>query len=371
MGRRQSGSITRKRGLWYAVLSVGYDAKGSRAREWSRGHDTRREAERALAQMLIDDRRAKATKLRVGDLLRRYIAHVESMRRATSTIVRYRGLAATLKALHDEQVERLETGRVEAVYARLRADGLSETTIFHAHSLLRAASRWAARQDLILRSPVGHMAAPRRAHSDAEALTLEELERFLGQLHRTTHKHALLFALATGMRRGEVCGLAWTAVDFERAVVLVRESRYQVWEAGQGQAQGQKRTKSERMREVPLSGLAIEALRAERTRQEEWRTAMGADWQESGHVFTTLHGGPISPDALTAAFRYIAEVAGLRTTRLHDLRHTAATLMLASGSDPTTVARILGHSTPVTTLQVYGHVVAGRERTAISSIAEC
>ena len=283
--RRSAGSVTRKRGRWYAVLSIGYTPTGSRVREWSRSFDTRREAERALAQMLIDDRRTKLTKLRVGDLLRKYIAHVEAMRRATSTIVRYRGLAETLKALHDEQVERLETVRVEAVYARLRNDGLSETTIFHAHSLLRAASRWAARQDLILRSPVGHMAAPRRAHSDAEALTLEELERFLGQLHRTTHKHGLLFALATGMRRGEVCGLAWTAVDFERAVVLVRESRYQVWEAGQGQAQGQKRTKSERMREVPLSGLAIEALRAERTRQEEWRTAMVADWQESGHVF--------------------------------------------------------------------------------------
>ena len=89
--------------------------------------------------------------------------------------------------------------------------------------------------------------------------------------------------------------------------------------------QGQKRTKSERMREVPLGTIATEALRAERTRQEEWRSATGADWEDSGYVFTTPLGGPVSPDALRAAFRYIAEKA-----------------MLASGADPVTVARILG-----------------------------
>ena len=152
-------------------------------------------------------------------------------------------------------------------------------------------------------------------------------------------------------------------MDWPRKVAIIRESRYQV--AG---IVGQKATKANRIREVPLNCTALRALQAERDRQLKRRAEAGDAWIDSGHVFTDELGAPLSPMALTNAFGRCARKVGLPTTAMHDLRHTAATFILSAGGNPAAAAQILGHSEKSTTLRLYGHVIGRDEVKAAQSI---
>jgi len=219
-----------------------------------------------------------------------------------------------------------------------------------------AAFRWArsSKRGLITRNPFDNDSVdkPRRAKSNAQSFTVAQAQRALEYLVATKHANALVFSLASACRRGETCGLKWSAVDLDRKVAIIRESRYQV----RGEV-GQKPTKADRIREVPLNNTALQALEAERIRQEQRREFADDVWVESGHVFTDELGAPLAPMALTNAFSRCAKRAGLPTTRMHDLRHTAATFILSAGGNPSAATQILGHSEEGTTLRIYGHVI--------------
>ena len=356
--RRSEGSVTQKGRRWYAILTIGRDDAGRQARQWSKGYKTRREAEHRLAQLLIEGRQAKETHASVQAVVEQYVAHdvTPHGRRSPTTTQRYRGLLANIGSIANERVDRLSGAAIESLYMSLLERGLSHTTVHHVHNLLYAAFRWARtkRVGLITRNPFDteDVAKPQRAKSTVESLTVEQARSALESLIRTKHANALVFALATGCRRGEVCGLKWNAIDWVRKVAIIRESRYQI----KGE-QGQKATKVDRVREVPLNKTALQALIAERARQAEWRAFAADAWTESGHAFADELGLPLSPMALTNAFGRCAKAADLPTTRMHALRHTAATFILSAGGNPVAASRILGHSEIGTTLRLYGHVI--------------
>jgi integrase len=114
--------------------------------------------------------------------------------------------------------------------------------------------------------------------------------------------------------------------------------------------------------------MAVEALRKQKALQEVDRSRAGESYRDDGAVFTDEIGARLTPKAATNAYARLALKAGISTTRLHDLRHTAATRMLSSGIDPTTVAAILGHSSPTVTLQIYSHLVPGVQRNALDKL---
>jgi integrase len=357
-GRRSNGSVTQKRGLWYAVLSVGHDAKGRQIRHWSKGFETRRKAELELAQLLIEGRRAKQTKATVELVVSRYIEQDVTTRgrRSPTTTQRYRGLLANMEPIHKFAVDQLGGPTIENYYLSVVNAGLSHTTVHHIHNLMFAAFRWgkSRRIGLITRNPFEYdeIEKPRRAKTSAQSFTVEQAQRALEYLARTKHKNALVFSLATACRRGETCGLKWNSVDFHRGIAIIRESRYQV----SGEV-GQKNAKSEQIREIPLNETALEALAAERVRQGQRREYAGDAWTDSGHVFSDELGLPLVPMALTNAFGRCARKAKLPTTAMHNLRHTAATFILSAGGNPVAARKILGHSAQSTTLGMYGHVI--------------
>ena len=363
---RGAGSVSERRGKWHFIINS--REAGKRVRRWSEPFDTKAAAEIALVMSRTEDARTKRSRETVGAILKAYLAHVEGLRRSPTTLQRYRGLATNLKPLECQRLETLEVGQIDTLYAALRKEGLSETTIFHVHSLLRAASRWAKRKRHISVDPFVALdiETPRRAKSDVRALTLPDARLILANLdHSPRYRNAIVLALATGMRRGEIMGLRWSSVDFERRTLTVRESRYEI--VGK---HGNKDPKSGRTREVDLSNMAIAALKDERKRQDALRKAAGDAWErQHDHVFADEHGRPAAPLGLTAAFRHVTEQAGLggRYT-LHGLRHTAATWMLAGGADVKTVQRILGHADATILLKTYAHAIEGRGKAAVDTI---
>lgn len=302
-------------------------------------------------------RPSRSAKADIGTIVDSYIDCRADEGLSPTTIQRYRGISKNnLGSIRNERLDTLDDQRLEQFHRVLRSSGLSPTTIFHVHTLLSAAVRWVTRARGY---PFG-VRAPSRAKPHIRALSLADATKFIQHASASERGNAVLFSLATGMRRGEIAGLRNDAIDLDRGVVIVRESRYEIVNE-----RAQKRTKSERVREVALSAFARDILEREALRQESWKTKAGAMWTRSGHVFTNELGAALSPYGLSAAFRLIAAKAGLAGYTLHGLRHTFATWLLSSGADITTVSSILGHSSASTTLNVYSHVVVGKQHEAV------
>jgi integrase len=365
--KRGSGTLVEdpKRG-WYASVSLREGSK--RIRHSTKYFSTASEAQVALDALKHAGSVRARTRETVGGIVQSYINRRDGKPRAETTLQRYRGLAKNLGTITDLQAERLTAIQIENLYSLLREEGLAEGTVFHVHTLLRSSCKWATRKRLISVDPfqVNDIEGPSRARSQAIALTVADAEAFLKHLKHTRYANALLFSLATGMRRGEVCGLRKGSLDLDRAIALVRESRYEV--VGK---QAQKTTKTGHVREVDLSDVAIGALTAEAARQAELRAKAGDAWADSRFVFTDDLGSPLAPYSLSNAFRHVADKAKLdRRYSLHSLRHTAATWMIASGMEIHAVQRVLGHTEASTTVNIYGHVMEGRTRKAVEAIAD-
>jgi integrase len=224
----------------------------------------------------------------------------------------------------------------------------------------------AERRGLVDRNVARVVDPPRPGPSPARALTPDEAAALLSVAEGSRWEPFFLLALLTGARRGELHGLVWEAVDFERSTMTIRQSLG-------GDRKGGffvKCTKTGRERVVALTASAIDALRRLRAIQAAEKLAAGSAYQGRGFVFADPFGAPVNPDETSKAFALIAKRAGIEHVNLHLLRHSAATWALANGSDVRTVATMLGHSAPATTLNIYGHVVAGLQTRASDGLAE-
>jgi integrase len=195
--------------------------------------------------------------------------------------------------------------------------------------------------------------------SEAKAFEADEIARVLDAARGTRWHAFIALAFALGARRGELLALRWPVVDLERGVVRIEGSLSQT----KG-AVTMKGTKTDRVRTVPLSSFALEALRRQKAAQASDKLSAGASYRDEGFVFADPVGGCITPWNASYAFAELARKAGISSTRLHDARHTAATTMLVAGIDALSVAGMLGHSSAVTTMTVYAHLAEGAMVTA-------
>lgn len=272
----------------------------------------------------------------------------------------------------------LTAGRITRLYDHLRVNGrvrgsggLSEASVHHVHVALTAALGHAVEARLLPVSPMTQIPKKQRPKSsavDAEKAEMrvwsaEEAQRFLGVA--AGHRLGPVFDLAlnTGLRRGELVGLRWADVDLERAQLAVRRSRTV---AGRQVVDGT--PKSRRARTIDLDEGTVAMLRRWRARQLEERLAWGPAWVDSGLVFTREDGTPLRPETPAYHLVRLARAAGVPEIRLHDLRHTHATLGLAAGVPAKVMQERLGHSSIQITLDLYSHVVPGMQADAAARI---
>jgi len=232
---------------------------------------------------------------------------------------------------------------------------LSPKTVHNVFGLLHAALSLAVGLEYVGRNVCDVKAAkpsrPATSQRAGSVHTDDEIRRLLAASEQTRWHSFVILALATGARRGELCGLSWSDVDAEGRKIRIRRSLSQT----KGCVE-LKDTKTHRERLIGLSSWASEALRRQRIMQAEERLRAPAGlYLESGAVFTDEVGGRITPMAATKAFARIARLAGLASVRLHDTRHTAASHLIADGNDAVTVASVLGHESANITLRVYAH----------------
>lgn len=338
---------------------------------------TKAEAETAEREALVASARGVqpiSRKVSFDGVVAAFLAHAEATLEA-KTVERYRELwrLHAAPALGNRLAAKLNAGDFTALYDALlskpvRKSGraLSRRTIHHLHRFLHHALAWAKRQGLIGFNPVTDAQPPRPEQSEARALTSDEAAAFLDAASETQWYPFFVLALTTGMRRGELVALQWSAIDQERGMVAVRQA---FGDAGK-RGQYLKSTKTGRARIVPLSAAALDALRRLRAAQAANKLRIGSLYEDQGFVFAGEDGAPIPLDAPTKAFARTARTAGLKGVTLHSLRHTAATWALAGGTDVRTAAALLGHRSPNLTLATYGHVVAGMQERAVELIGD-
>lgn len=254
---------------------------------------------------------------------------------------------------------------VQGLYTELLEAGLSARSVEFTHSVLHSALKQAFRWGLTLTNPADKVSPPRPKGHEITALSAEEVQRLLGAVNDPLRKALYTLAVTTGLRQGEQLGLLWSDIDLDRGTLAVRRTLQ--WQKGDGLVLGEVKTARSR-RSVALSQMAVTALRRWHVEQRLRRLSAGPAWHEPypGLVFTNLTGGPLEGGNVTNRFKADLAAAGLPVARYHDLRHTAATLLLGDGTHPKVVQEMLGHATIAVTMDTYSHVTPNMQREAAS-----
>lgn len=260
----------------------------------------------------------------------------------------------------------LKPSHIKGWLADLGAAGRAPKTITMARALLRAALDMAVQDELMNRNPVIGIKGPRIPRTRGKALSTEQARLLIEAAKGHRLGLAIRLALGLGLRRGEVCGLHWQDIDFRAATLTVNGAMKYTPETGV--FYGATKTEESRRRiDLPLPLLA--AIRWHQGQQKQEREAMG--WEETEYLFTTAtSGGILNPGSLYAVFQRIAKAAGLDSFGfcLHDLRHSAASFLLAEGVKVKKVQTILGHATATTTMDTYAHLLDGDDGDALDRV---
>jgi integrase len=240
------------------------------------------------------------------------------------------------------------------------SEGLSAKSVIHIHQVLRSALNQAMRWGLLARNIATLVTPPRNNPPTQQALDPAGAKRFLVSIREHRLRALFVVSLALGLRQGEVLGLQWRDIDFERNTLIVRHQQQRL--EGTLQLVEPKTAKSRRTLAMPP--LVVDALREHRSRQLDERSTAAAAWTDSGRVFTSKTGAPLDRSGVISAFHKALADAGLPRMRFHDLRHSCATLLLVQGVSPRVVMDVLGHTEIWMTMDLYSHVLPPLQRDA-------
>jgi integrase len=351
-------------------------ARDERRRETKGGFATRREAQTAMSKVAVsveERTHVVSTRLTVREYLtKEWLPAIEHTVRPTT----YRSYVAhvechILPALGSVQLQKLSPAQINALYARLgrsgkrNGQGLTALSVRHVHAVLHRALKDAVRWGRLARNPADLADPPRVAAHGHELRTwsAEQLAAFLNS-QRDDRLYALWHTLAmTGLRRGESLGLRWEDVDLEAGRLCVRRALVpcdkEVLVSEPKTARGR--------RVVALDPGTVAVLKGQAARQLQEQQDAG--WTETSLVFTNEDGQALHPWVTSRCFRKTVKEAMLPEIRLHDVRHTHATLALRAGIHPKVVSERLGHATVSITLDTYSHAIPAMQEEAATLIA--
>lgn len=274
-------------------------------------------------------------------------------------------LSHVMVQLGTTSLAKLTPQQVSQLYATKLEHGLSPMTVKHLHTVLHHALKDAMRRGLVQRNVTELIDPPRVRRHEQQALTSDEAQRLIQAANEDRLGALVTLAIYTGMRLGELLGLRWQYVDFESQRLQVRGS---LQRGPDGFVIEEPKTRASR-RAVLLTEAVCDALRRHQARQAEERELAGPLWEPNDFVFCTEVGRPLAGTTVLRSYFYpLLKRANIRQVRFHDLRHTAATLLLTQGISPKVVASVLGHATTSVTLDIYSHVTTDMQRGAVDAM---
>lgn len=362
----------RKRGNKYAiVVDAGRTAEGKRIRKWHSGYRTRKDAELALPDILRSINSGDyvaPSKRTVDGFMTEWLASTKPTLRPNTYIGYER---ANRHHIAGEFVgvplQGLTHGAVAAWHARLIDKGLKPSSIRKIHFILRKALQDAMRWNYLSRNVAALVRPPTLSgyRPQLSTWTADEVRTFLEHVRDDRLHAAWMLAATTGMRRGEVLGLQWRSVDLDAARLSVSQTLV----APSHEFEFAEPKTASGRRQIALDRHTVPALRQHRRRQLEERILLGEGYDDQDLVFAMEDGTPIFPRQFSKWFREHLQESGLTRIRLHDLRHTHATLSLRAGVHVKVVSERLGHASIKITLDTYMHAIPAMQEEAAEQMA--
>jgi len=370
--RRDQGSIrARTKGRWEIRVELGSGPDGKRKRKIVQLKGNKIEANKKLRELLaLQDKgfSLDVSKTTLGVFLEQWLTDYAETNTSQRTAQGYRGVVRRylVPVLGGVPLVKLSPQHVQSLYTDMLGKGLSAQTVVHAHRVLREALKHGVKWGLLMRNVCDMADPPRPRRKEMATLVGADVQRFLDAASGSAYGAVFFLALYTGMRRSELMGLKWSAVDIHNKTISVTQTLIRI--TGKGLiATEPKSSRSRRLVSLPPAAVAL--LSGLRVKQREDRQSVGIE-TASDYVFSRFDGSLIDPDTITHAFADIIKKAGLPHVRFHDLRHTHATIMMEQGVNPKTVAERLGHASVVITLDTYSHVLPGLQEEAALKFEE-
>lgn len=368
-GRR--GSVKQAaNGTWYFIVDIG--TNGERKQTRRRGFTTKKAAQAELTKILTDlsDQTYVAPKRQTLAvfLQQTWLPAIEATIKPSTFESYRRNVRVHIAALPigGMQLQQVGPSDLNALYAYLlkgdegkKRRKLAARSVLYIHTILHRAFRDAVQWQAIVRNPADSANPPRSSTKpEMQVWTADELSTFLQGVADDRLSGAWWLLATTGMRRGEALGLRWSDIDLDAGQLAIRRTLIttDVQRKGEpGMDWGTPKTKKGR-RSVALDPATVAALKVHRKRQLEERLALGTGYADQDLVVCKVDGSPIHPKTVSYYFGQHVKRLGLPKIRLHDLRHTHATLALRAGIHPRVVQERLGHANVSITLDTYSHV---------------
>ena len=310
----------------------------------------------------------------LGQYLQHWLTNTAEPNVRPRTFKRYREIVARhlIPNLGNIQLKQLQPSHIEAYYAKALkegrvdgAGGLSAQKIQHHARVLSQALSHAVSMEVLGRNVAQNVKPPRPKRKEVEPLTRDHVGKLLREAYHTEFYYPLMVAVYTGVRRSELLALTWKDVNLEERYLSVTK-RLHTHSSTEERYQPPKTDKSKRR--VSLPNDLVLALRHYRETQEAAREELGVPLMPEDPFFARVDGSMIHPDSLSKACVRLAQKAGLNGVRLHDLRHTQASLLIRQGEYPKVISERLGHASTAFTNDLYGHLMPGMEQAAAAKV---
>lgn len=370
-GQNEGTIFEEKPGRWVAAITLGYEVKNGKRRRIRKKFvgATRRAVQQRLTAALREQQTGGSVPMQrdtVGGFLANWLESTRMKERAESTLASYKWITETyiVPELGTVPLTKLTQREINDFMGRKLESGLSTRTVQLCHAVLRSALSKAEKDGLVGRN-VAKLAEPPRQESrpPIEPLTAFEARLFLSALsgHRLEALYSV--ALAIGLRRGEALGLRWQDLDVVNGSLSVCQTVKRI--LGKGLIVESKGKTKGSLRMLPLPAFAVRVLLEHQKRQAVERAFAGDAWQDHDLVFPSNIGTPLEPRNLVRHFHATLEKVKIDRRRFHDLRHTAASLLIAQGATLHEVKEILGHTQIRLTSDLYGHAFMAAKREAV------
>ncbi|MFD4857136.1 tyrosine-type recombinase/integrase [Streptomyces atratus] len=353
-----------KDGRWHGRVTVGVKDDGTPDRRHV-SRKTRAEVTKVVRELERQRDRGVVRKAgqswTVKTWLTHWVENIAAVHVSENTIDGYRVAVYhhLIPGLGAHRLEKLDPEHLERFYKKMQDNGSAAGTAHQAHRTLRTALNEAVRRQHLTSNPASIAKAPKVEEEEVEPYTVEEVQRLLAEAAKHRNTARWVIALALGLRQGEVLGMHWDDVDFELGVIRVRRGRLRPrYKHGCGNRCGRKpgfcpqkintrrETKSAKsragQRPIGVPEELLQLLRRHKEDQARERTVARDLWTEKGYVFTSPTGEPLNPNTDYHKWKELLKAAGVRDARLHDARHTAATVLLILGVSDAVVDAIMG-----------------------------
>jgi len=357
----------RGKGVYNVAVSLGKDVKTGKYRyQWTTIRGTRKDAERKLTDLLhqIDTGvLIQPGKMRLSVYLEKWLTDYVAPNLSPKTAEGYEHICHChlIPALGNVTLNGLKPTHLTDYYREKQSDGLSAQTVRHHHTMLHKALQTALEWGLLARNIADAVTPPHVQGIEMQTWDEDEISQFLEAARPTPYFALFHTAFFTGMRRSELLALRWCDLDLLLCKIYVTRSLH-VLRGGKVDIRQPKSAKGKR--NIDLSPLAATVLREYQEKQRLDRAMLGKSLADGDLVFSDLDGKPLLPNTVTHAWIKLVRRTGIKPIRLHDARHSHASLMLKQGTHPKIVQERLGHASIQITLDTYSHVAPGLQEAA-------